>query len=512
MPIPCLGKFAGFGASFVPVRGSLPVWETLKEFYGQAPSVMEQIKLYRRSVPGLSDLYQAALKYDRRYTTKPKHDPILDQVLEEARTAFSPPTKVPLRHINDMTEKDFPMSTSPCLPYVQRGIRTKKEAYQQAKFDARLSSHRIKEELPTKLPPSMVFAKGKICTKDVIKTRAIWGKSFMVLIMQAIFYLNLWKFYLLGTTPMAYGYKPYRGGFRKLEDDLFHSGFREGKTLAFGMDFVAYDTSLPPWLLFECYKIFASYLDFDRYEFHGKPDPSRTERLFWRLCRESVSTPFLMPDGYLFVKHGGVDSGAFDFQLVECMCTWIMIRYALLKMQRKYLFLTTMGDDSLCVLADDYPLDFEAVNNILKEIFGVEVNASKSYQTRFYEEIKFLGRYLRSKSFRKPTVDTVLAALYPAKTDVSPIDTAERLIALFYDTAGSSPPAARFLKSCFMKIEPAIRDLGYLTSIHSWSNRWMKKFAMWGMSPPKYLKLPSNDVLYHLLYSDKEYERIGHYM
>jgi hypothetical protein len=485
----------------------------VKEYFGQSVSVMDQIKLYRRSIPGLADLYQAALKYDRKYTTKPKDDPLLDQVIEEARTVFSPPNKLPLRHINDMTEADFPMSTSPCLPYVQKGFRTKRDCFKQARFDARLSSHRIKEDKPTKLPPSMVFAKGKICTKDQIKTRAIWGKSFMVLIMQAIFYLNLWKFYLLGTTPMAYGYKPYRGGFARLENDLYNAGFLETRTLAVGMDFSAYDTSLPPWLLYECYKIFSSYLDFSRYEFHGRPDPSRTQKLFWRLCRESVSTPFLMPDGYLFIKHGGVDSGAFDFQLVECMATWIMIQYSLRSLGRKVLFCTTMGDDSLTVLEGAHAISFDEVSEVLTRIFGVSLNSTKSYQTIYYEQIKFLGRYLRNKSFVKPTVDTILAALYPAKTDSSPLETCERVIALYYDSAGTSPPAARFLKSVFMKLEPFLRESGYLTSAHSWSNRWMKKFTMWGMSPPRTLSLPSNEDLYFLLTSNKQPERrIGHYM
>jgi len=465
--------------------------------------------MYNRSTPDLATLYQSVCEYDRSYTRKPTNDTILSEVMEEARIKFAPPQLLPLLHINDMQSTDFPGSTSPCLPYIAMtnpntgsNYKTKSDAWERAKYDARRWAHYIKQGEKTQLPPSMVFARGKICTRDVVKTRAIWGKSFAVLIMQAVFFRNLWNFYLQGTTPCAYKYTAFHRGYRNLQDDLEAAGYRPrdgGQLLS--IDFKKYDTSIPPWLIFAIYEMFASYIDFTVYMHHGTPDPDKTQKLYWRLAKECVNTRFRMPDGYEFVKHGGVDSGSFDFQLIECVATWIMINYSLKVLGRKSLFCATLGDDSITLVDGLHPVALDDISRVIQDTFGVTVSKEKSSIVYSLSECRFLGRYCRNGSPYRDTADTILAALYPSRTDTSVVDVAERIVALYYDNANSNSCATRFLKKCWFEILNELVFLGYNVSAHQWSNRWIKKFVMWGLRAPPELRIPTDDDVFLLTHT-----------
>lgn len=509
MPIDCVGKHPGFGAYSARPRGSGPVWEEVKNHFALEPFVIQQMKLYNRSTPNLSTLYSSVCEYDRAYTTRPKNDNLLMEILDEARIKFAPKSPLPLLHINDMRQTDFPGSTSPCLPYTAMtnkrtgsNFKTKLEAWPQAKYDARKWSHFIKEGDKVHLPPSMVFARGKICTRDVVKTRAIWGKSFGVLIMQAIFFRNLWNYYLEGTSPCAYKYTAFHRGYRNLQVDLEKAGYspRTGGQLL-SIDFKKYDTSIPPWLIFAVYDIFAGYLDFSKYMHHGTPNPDKTRKLYWRLAKECVNTRFRMPDGYEFIKHGGVDSGSFDFQLIECVCTWVMINYALRKLGRRSLFCSVLGDDSITLVDDKGPVSLAQISSIIQETFGVVVSPEKSGITYDLAQCKFLGRYCRNGSPYRDTAEVILAALYPSRTDTCLLDVAERVIALYYDNANSNPCAIHFLKKVWMRILPELLKAGYTMSMHTWSNRWMKKFVMWGLRAPPELRIPDDWQVYLLVHT-----------
>lgn len=506
MPIHSYGRFVGFGAHGQKPRGSPLVWDTIKSYFGRDPSLMQQIKLYHRSSPTLGNLYKSVSEYDKQYTSRPKNDSILEEILQEARKTFAPPEQVNLRHINDMKPEEFPMNTSPCLPYVQminpttgQTYKSKMECWDKARAMARRQAHFIKEGHSSRLYPSMVFAKGKICTRDKQKSRAIWGKPFPTLLMQAIFFRNLWNWYLRGKTPMAYRYTPFHKGYTYLRDDLELAGFNmHYQNILLSLDFSAYDTSIPPWLILEVYKMFESYINFSAYDYHGKPDPEKTRKLFWRLARECIDTRFRMPDGYEFQKRGGVDSGSFDFQLIECICTWIMIRYALRKLGFKDLFLSTLGDDSITLLEGVKEPSLADIARVILDVFGVTVNIEKSHIARSMDKAKFLGRYCRSGTPQRETADVILAALLPSRTDRTPVETAERVVALYYDSALGNFQARWFLQACWFALSKELIALGYNFSSHSWSNRWSKKFKMWGLKQPPQLKLPSDEDLFVL--------------
>lgn len=304
---------------------------------------------------------------------------------------------------------------------------------------------------------------------------------------------------------MAYGYTPFHRGMRKLQTDIELSGYKVAYNQhpLLSLDFKKYDTSIPPWLIFSVYNIFQGYLRFDKYKYHGTPDPEKTNKLYWRLARECVDTRFRMPDGYEFRKHGGVDSGSFDFQLIECVCTWIMINYALRKQNRSSLFCTVLGDDSLTMVDGVTPIDIERLRLDILNTFGVELNREKSSQETDLSKVKFLGRKCVNGLPVKETADVVLAALYPSRTDNSPLDLAERLVALAYDAAGTSVPITAFLRQCWDHVAKYMQSISYNTINHPWSPKWMKKFVMWGMSRPPDLRLPAMTDIFYLVNCSK---------
>jgi hypothetical protein len=214
-----------------------------------------------------------------------------------------------------------------------------------------------------------------------------------------------------------------------------------------------------------------------------------------------------MPDGYEFQKYGGVDSGSFDFQLIECICTWIMINYALRKQGRSSLFCTTLGDDSLTMVDGVHPVDMERLRHDIADTFGVELNMEKSVQETELSKVKFLGRKCVNGTPVKETADVILAALLPSRTDSSPLDLAERLVALAYDSAGTSVPITAFLSHCWEQVAKYLQSISYNTVDHPWSQRWIKKFVMWGLPRPPDLRMPTMIDIFYLVNCTKMTEQ-----
>jgi len=273
---------------------------------------------------------------------------------------------------------------------------------------------------------------------------------------------------------MAYGVTTFRGGHRKLMDDVDHALMSARSPFIVSTDFTKYDTSIPPWLINRVYWILSQYLDFGAYSY-GTTDSSSMIDLYWKLADQCINTRFVMPDGQMYEKDGGVDSGSYDFQLIECICTWIMLQYAFKKMNVDTHFIYTLGDDSFTLTNSSYPIDFKMLANIINAVFGVVVNTEKSLQSYKIEEIKFLGRYCHNGYPYRDLLDVILAALYPHRDDETDEDIAQRILALYYDNAAGNPHAERFLQLVWEDL-----DIGEV----SLRPHVQKKFILWGIRPP----------------------------
>jgi len=440
--------------------------------------------------------------YDRKSPPKPANDPLFDEVLTRVRRDFTiidgPDKKVPMRHINDIDESKVTLNTNPGYPYYQMGFTKKAECFGLAKAQARYLGHRIKDQLPVRLPPTMVFMRNAVTEKGKTKLRGVWGKSFSLLLLE-----------MSVAQPWLERAQVHPGIPTAFRTTLFHQGYRElynkatsvappGTVRYVGMDFRKYDTSLPPWLLRIARGIIYDQIDFSKYEGRGHPDPVRSQRLAWRLFKGTIDTEFIMPDGYMWTKDTGTDSGSYLFQRDEDICTAIMVLYALGKQGRKILYYTILGDDSFVVVEGSYPIDQDRLAYDILRTFGVELNREKSYDVTSLENATFLGRKIYRGFPRRDVVDIVFAAMYPKNTDKTPYDAAQRFVALMYENAKSNDTAERFLKLCWENLPTYVRDYGERGEI-AWKQEHLKMFRASGLTRPPKCKPPTTDLIMYLL-------------
>jgi hypothetical protein len=442
--------------------------------------------------------------YEKKPPPRPKNDWLYESCLRDATKAFDitdgGKNKPPMRHINDLKPEMFTLNTNPGYPYFQWGYTKKAEVFEMAKQRSRYICHRIKEEEPVHLPPTMIFARGSIVEKGELKLRGVWGKPLDLLIAEASIYLPwIEQMQARKIIPNGYKYTMFHRGYRMLWDELTAAA-PPGQSTYIMLDFSKYDTSLPPWFLRDARKIIDDQIDFTRYEHYGKPNPVRSKRLARRLLKATIDTEFIMPDGYVFKKDTGTDSGSLMFQRDEDICTYIAGRYGIAKLGYLCQFIRVLGDDIIMAIPGKVHVDLEKLAAILLEIFGIQLNTKKSYYTHDILQASFLGRNLHFGHPKRDTVDIVFAALYPKETDRSLVDTAQRIVALMFENCYSNHAAHTFLQRCWDTLPPDIRrwcEEGLVT----WDWKWRKIFRSYGLEKPPRCSPPTFDFMFWLLES-----------
>jgi len=488
--IDTVGKFDGFPTMGIPTFGNDIVWSVAKNTFSS--EIIEGLKNYHRCTPSLSTLYESVCEYNKKPAPNGK-DKSTAAAFEMARKAFKLRSKCKLLHLDDMTPDILPSSTSPCLPYTRMGLKTKSQAWPYAMHDAKRYFKCISEEISCKLPPTMVFAKGKVCFRWENKTRAVWGKSMSLLLMEAVFAKGLWNGYIDQETPAGYRFHNFRGSFRKLHSELFD---RMGFKTYLGLDFSKYDTSLPPWLINMAFSILEENIDFESFTSGEKSNVQKVKRVWTRIKRTMIDTFFLMPDGWMFQKHTGVDSGSFVFQLIENICTYIIVTSSLLNQDISQDKIFVMGDDSVVSWRLQHKLDFDKLCAYILETYGVKVNTDKSFLTDDLSKVKFLGRSVGQGLPRRDTCSVVLSLLYSGNRVDTVVDVAQRCVALYYENAMTNNAAERFILSVWEKIPAEVRQMLENKDI-AWPWKWVKKFRRLGIELPR-CRLPTLDALFVL--------------
>jgi len=480
-------KSQGYGVMLERARHNPIVMEVVKEMYGDNPQIIDSIKFYYRSIQSLPKLYEMIGFYDRKYAP-PLNHPLFELIINKVTQDFKTET-VSTRTFDTICESDFTLNTSPGLPYVRMGYRTKAECFDLAVRDAKTLYHSILTG-HAKMPWSMIFARTSITTRDRNKLRGVWGKPFAPLILEHLLYrnwLNLIKDN--NTTPNGYKYTMFRRGYIDLYDKLTQFGVR----LIVGLDFSKYDTSIPPWLLRLSHKIWTSNITMSPFE----------KKVASFLFKQTIDTTFIMPDGYVFRKDGGTDSGSLGFQRDEDVCTSLMVNFLFALQGREVLFYSVLGDDSICVLDTNQNIDMVKLSEDCKRYFGVEVNVSKSYQTLDVTEAKFLGRYVGRGIPKRDCADFVLSALYPRKTDQDEFELAQRIVALMYENCYMNEQATHFLERVWGKLSSETKDL-CMHGKTPWLKQVISMFKTLGLDPPPIVAPPTRMQVFELLYLPKD--------
>jgi len=480
-------KSKGYGVMLEKAQHSPIVMEVVKDMYGENKTIIDSIKFFYRSHQHLSKLYEMIGFYDRTYS-KPLNSPLFSQVIAEVTADFTTP-RVETRTFDSLSSEHFTLNTSPGMPYVRMGFRQKGECYDLAVQDAKTLYHSILSGHPS-MPWTMIFARTGITTKSKNKLRGVWGKPFSALILEHLLYrnfLNQLKDY--EGTPNGYKFTVFRRGYMELFDRLT----RFGRKTIVGLDFSKYDTSLPPWLLRIARGIWSRNINMSESE-------RKVERY---LLKQTIDTTFIMPDGFVFRKNGGTDSGSLAFQRDEDVATSLIVKFLFKLQGRNVLFYSVLGDDSICVLDTDQPIDMDKLASDCLSFFGIEINKDKSYQTLETSEAKFLGRYVNNGIPKRDTIDFVLSALYPRRTDKDEFDVAQRIVALAYENCYSNDNATAFLNRVWRKLSKETRELCE-NSKATWAKNVVSMFRTLGLEPPPIVAFPTFEQIFDLLYIPKE--------
>jgi hypothetical protein len=497
-----LAKIAGYGLLSDNLRGNDKVFHVLRSTLHYDEGALEGIKSYRRERPTLHLLYQALLKYDRRLPNY-VYNENFELAFQYVKRLFQPTEKLKIHHPDTVEQHLFPSGSNAGYPYALQGLRSKAEAWGKAKHDAVEMYYRLISGMSCTFPPSLMFPRALVCARENPKTRPIWGKSLKTLILEAMFTQSMWEHQKSGNTPAAYDFTPFHGGYAKLASKFVPSR-QFGMRMICNLDFKSFDTSTAPWFTRRVYEAFKDFYDWESFS-DGRPIPKGISIVYSRLIKDHIHTKILMPDGYLYQKHIGDDTGSHFFQLVQNFKTAVLCVFSVLEQGFKLHELCgikVLGDDSIFGIDSSVSYDLVKANSTFQQYFGLELSIDKCNLTRSVEKITFLGRNLLGIQSARNLVDIVLAALYPERTDTSDLELAMRIVALYYENAGGNTQADWFLKRCWEEIPVSFRELlsEYKGNEIPWPKRWRMTFKLLGLTGVPQCRLPSDSELYHLIH------------
>lgn len=270
------------------------------------------------------------------------------------------------------------------MPWKEIGYKTKGDIHRDpdAVNSVKLFIHKIKSGSKAEFPDSCAYVRSHICDLDENKVRAVWGYPASVTFAEAIFTLPLIKAYQTYGSPIAYGYEPTIGGFRKMYKRFDVPGIK------YGFDFRKYDKHVPAWLIDKAFDILGCNIDYVNYEDHGVAMARSTIHLFDRLRDYFINATIRLANGRRYKKDSGIASGSYFTQLIGSIINAILLEYISLTFTGDFLQdYLVMGDDSLIVSQFDFNV-FD-ISKLLKKDFGMELNHEKSCKDEDINKIIF---------------------------------------------------------------------------------------------------------------------------
>nr|UUV42340.1 MAG: putative RNA dependent RNA polymerase [Enontekio partiti-like virus] len=287
----------------------------------------------------------------------------------------------------------MPFTTSPGLPYIQQGYRSKRDAWDDHHQEIKHSHEMIRKGHSPTMPDCAAFARSIVSEKPKNKVRLVWAYPLDMVLLEAKYTQPLLKAMTaqeIGTS-VAYGAETMRGGMEWLHRQL--TSIPQQSYIC--MDFKSFDQTIPPWLIRIAFDILEEC--FTTSEVEDVDGVHRTNARAvareWRQIKHYfINTPLRMEDGTRYQKTGGVPSGSCFTNLIDSIVNLIVTRYVMRTCTgHNPSFLTVLGDDS--VIATQGLVNLNDISRVTKEKFGMIVNVEKSYWTTRVDNVQFLGYY-----------------------------------------------------------------------------------------------------------------------
>lgn len=190
------------------------------------------------------------------------------------------------------------------------------------------------------------------------KTRAVSMMDFWVVLSERIFAKPILTWY---------GSYLYSGpGFSDADLSKYILNWRYNYRRWISLDYSAYDTSIPSWLIRDAFKVievcFSNLANWQR-------------DLLWVLCNDFINKNIVTPDGIIYATHGNPSGSGFT-TIVNTICNEIMTETWCERYGIKNVRYNITGDDNLIFLNEK--VDLDEIASYLTRNFGVRVNGDKS--------------------------------------------------------------------------------------------------------------------------------------
>lgn len=351
----------------------------------------------------------------QRYQSR-EYNKILDQLRDEFKTS----EKIPIATW-DVARDRIPQSTSPGLPYILEHITKKHEALERDYMKMRRFWWRTGHGLKTEgLPDCAAFARSHIGAPGSNKVRPVWAYPVSAILAEAKFALPI----ISELTSQrighhtAYGMEMMRGGMAWINDQALKLNCKSPGVLYAMTDYTSFDTTVPAWLIRDCFQILKEKFDFSK-ELHSDGEvydasPNENIRIYNKLVSYFINTPIRNPDGRRFRKDHGIPSGSMFTNIIGTMVNFIVTRLACkVAFDEVPIFDVYFGDDALIALPSLTKYNLERYADVVDQIFGMKINKDKSYTTNLSTNIHFLGYYNYHGSPFKKDVELSASLLFP---------------------------------------------------------------------------------------------------
>nr|UDL14340.1 MAG: RNA-dependent RNA polymerase [Gammapartitivirus sp.] len=444
-----IARYGGYGV--YSGRSNTDPWvrTTLKQFDRQ---VYDDIYGFTRRPQGTEGMYKSLVKFADGHNSFHSLNRVqrrsMQNAISKARKAFKLPWKREPLDWHDVGQY-LRRDTSAGVSFMGK---KKGEVLEEIYHEARWLGHRMKGDgrhrfnpKEMRFPPCLAGQRGGMSDASDPKTRLVWVYPAEMLVVEGQYAPRMYHDFMADPhTPMLNG---------KSAQKLYTEwcvGLREGETL-YGLDFSAFDTKVPAWLIHVAFDILKQNVDFETW--NGK-EVSKRDRQKWSnvwnaMIYYFINTPILMPDGRMFRKYRGVPSGSWWTQMIDSVVNYILICYLTECQGVEARGLRVLGDDSAFRSGPQFDLEIAASD--AADVLMI-LNSDKCERTDDPAKFKLLGTTYTNSRPHRDTNEWFKLLLYPESTVSSLVVSFSRFIGLWIGGAMFDEKFCSFMEyfqTCF---------------------------------------------------------------
>lgn len=408
----------GFPTRYTPPSVSFKTYRALING-GQRNLTNYVLQNRKRSFITANYVWNGIMNFSKATRTRTAN-PSYYRCLKQLEATFKIEEQLPILSMSCVPEH-IPGSTSPGLPWIITHPGWKKADVIEKYLPVIQSRwrHIGQGQTTIPLPDCAAFARSHISSPDKNKVRAVWAYPVEVICQEARFsYPLVEELKNQRIFPeSAYGMEMMKGGMTWLNNQVMRTLARKPGSKFLCTDYSSFDSSVPAWLIRDCFSVIEKKFDFSRIQTsYGivETDPEVELRKFRKMVSYFINTPIRNSDGRRFLKDHGVPSGSMFTNIIDTMVNYLVSMSLCSDVfDNPPEWGIFFGDDSLICIPPEQLLDVEAFSMSADAVFGLTIHPDKCIATRNPRNIHFLGYFNYHGTPIKSPIDLVASMLYP---------------------------------------------------------------------------------------------------